>query len=464
MRVLGRIRLSRLTEESTSASRQREVIEQWAASNNHTVIGWAEDLDVSGSVDPFDTPSLGAWLQPEKAGEWDVLCAWKLDRLGRDSIRLNKLFGWAIDNGKTVVSCSEGIDLATPVGRLIGNVIAFLAEGELEAIRERTRASRRKLLESGRWAGGTVQYGHRPVEIPGGGWRLELHPEEAPTLRRIIDDVIAGTPVIQVAETYGMPPSTLWQILESKQLMGHATYEGNTVRDREGNPIFNGDPILSSTEWQKLQDALAARKQGPKRTKDTSPLLGVVKCYECSTNLLHKIYRRNYGKGLYRYYHCRVKGHCAQVDAEMVEELLEEAFLNAVGDENVLERVFVPAESHEIELEDAKRAIDELTALYTTMASDSMRSRLTDQLKALDARIAVLEQKPHREAGWDYKETGKTYRHTWEGEDTEGRRQLLLRSGITYKVIRYPGTQALKSELYIPDEILDLLNTKNPPT
>ena len=61
MRVLGRIRLSRMTEESTSAARQREIIEMRAKSNDHEIVGWAEDIDVSGSVDPFDTPQLGPW-------------------------------------------------------------------------------------------------------------------------------------------------------------------------------------------------------------------------------------------------------------------------------------------------------------------------------------------------------------------------------------------------------------------
>lgn len=61
-RVLGRVRLSRLTDESTSAERQRELIEQWSAMNDHTVVGWAEDLDISGSV---TTPSKKTWQVTE---------------------------------------------------------------------------------------------------------------------------------------------------------------------------------------------------------------------------------------------------------------------------------------------------------------------------------------------------------------------------------------------------------------
>jgi DNA invertase Pin-like site-specific DNA recombinase len=463
MRVLGRIRLSRLTEESTSAARQREVIQQWADTHGHELIGWAEDLDISGSVDPFDTPSLGPWLRPDREGKWDTLCVSKLDRLGRNSIKLNKLFGWAVDHGKTVVSCSEGIDLGTPVGRLIANVIAFLAEGELEAIRERTKASRRKLLESGRWAGGNPQFGYKAVQMPGGGWRLEPDPDQVAVLKQMIADVIAGTPIIGVSEKYGMPPSTLWQILESKQLLGHATFEKQTVRDSQGKPVFNGEPLLTPVEWDRLQEALVARRQGPKRSKNTSPMLGVVKCYDCNQNLLHKIYRRDYGKKLYRYYHCRVKGHCAQVDAEQVEGYLEESFLEAVGDAPVLERTFLPAEDHHTEIEDAKRAVGEIAELMAGMKSDTVRTRLTEQMTALDMRIQELEKLPYREAGWDFKETGSTFKTQWSISTQEERRQLLLKSGIEYRITRIPDTQVIKAELYIPEEMVDRLNEKNPP-
>jgi hypothetical protein len=71
---------------------------------------------------------------------------------------------------------------------------------------------------------------------------------------------------------------------------------------------------------------------------------------------------------------------------------------------------------------------------------------------------------PAREAGYDYIHTDITYRKQWDKADTEGKRQLLLRAGITYRTKRIPGTQAVQSEIFIPDEILDRLNAKKPPT
>jgi DNA invertase Pin-like site-specific DNA recombinase len=462
MRILGRVRLSRFKEESTSVERQRELIEQYANLHDHTIVGWAEDTDVSGSVSPFDTPGLGPWLCEDKRDEWDVLVVWRLDRLSRRVIALNEMFGWMLEHNKTLVSMSESLDLSNWVGRLVANVIAGVAEGELEAIKERTKASRKRLLETGRWPGGQVPFGLTPVELPGGGYRLGLHPEEAPVVREIVDEVIAGGAVEKVAVDRDTLPSTLWKMLTAKYLLGHATYERQTVRDAEGKPVLNAEPILTQDKWDQLQAALEARRRGPHRTYDTAPLNGVVQCFVCDENLFHKIYHRDYGKKLYRYYHCRVKDHCAQVDAEMVEEQVADAFLNAVGDLPVQERVYRQAEDHSAALEDAVRAVDELTPLLGTVTSNLMKARLTGQLEALDKRIAELEKLPVTSAGWELKDTGSTFKSVWDISSQDDRRQLLLRSGIRFKIQRISGTQAIQSELYVPEEIQDLLNAKKP--
>ena len=65
------------------------MITQWADANDNAVIGWAEDTDISGSIDPFETPQLGDWLN-NRAPEFDVIATWKLDRLSRNAIKLNK--------------------------------------------------------------------------------------------------------------------------------------------------------------------------------------------------------------------------------------------------------------------------------------------------------------------------------------------------------------------------------------
>lgn len=436
MRVLGRIRLSRLTDESTSAARQRELIENWAKTNDHEIVGWAEDLDVSGSIDPFEAPALREWW--EREAEWDILCAWKLDRIGRRAIPLNKVFGWMIDHNKTLVCVSDNIDLSTWVGRLVASVIAGVAEGELEAITERTKASRRKLLETGRWAGGPAPRGYRPVPLESGGFRLEVDPDTAPEVRRIVREVIDGKTVDQIAKEIDQHPSVLWKMLQSPALLGHSTYKGVTVRDREGKPVLCGEPLLSHDEWDLLQSSLAARRRGVggNRANSTSPLQGIGFCPECDTQLFHHVYRRKYGAGTYRYYYCRNK-HGRLIPAEAAEELVFSTFLEQFGADPVLERVYVPAEDHQIELEQAQRAVEELSSLFGTMTSQHMRSRLTEQMRALDLEIARLESTPSRQAGWEYRETGSNFNTVWPGSSVEEKRKMIIDAEITARLIRY---------------------------
>lgn len=484
MRVLGRIRLSRATDESTSAVRQRELIETWAQTNEHEIVGWAEDLDVSGSVDPFNTPALGPWLT-DKLDDWDILVSWKLDRLARRAVPLHRLFGLCEDHEKTLVCISDNIDLSTWVGRLIASVIAGVAEGELEAIRERTRASRRKLRELGRWSGGKTPYGYRAEErTDGPGWHLVPDEYASAIIRDVVNRVLAGESVSSISAGLNadgvLPPAdyrrqrdgaetkgaqwhhqSLRELLKSKTLLGYVTHAGTTVRDDEGLPINRGDPIVTLEEFGRLQLLLdsASRPKASNRTTGTSPMLGVALCLDCERPLHHR--NQKFKDARYRYYYCPDK-HGQQVRAETVEELVEETFLDAVGDLEVEEKVVIPAENHEIELEQAIAAVEEITPLLGTVTSTTMRKRLTEQLTALDFRISQLENLPVAESRVELRPTGKTYRDTWESSSTEERRALLIRAGITMTIQQLhkvrngpPGT--LEYHLRIPEDILERL-------
>ncbi|KUI26552.1 hypothetical protein AU196_02770 [Mycobacterium sp. IS-1742] len=509
MRVLGRVRLSRASEESTSVERQRELVENWATANGHQIVGWAEDLDVSGSIDPFDTPALGQWLTERRSHDWDILVAWKLDRLGRDAIRLNKLFLWAQEHGKTVASCSEGIDLSTPVGRLIANVIAFLAEGEREAISERTLASQRKLRETGRWGGGKTFYGYKAAEREGSaGWELVPDEHAASVLQSIIDKVLDGQSTESIArelnESGELSPSdylrqragkpvrgTKWsnahirQQLRSKTLLGYATHNGATVRDAEGRPVLKAPPLISQDKFAQLQGVLESRSfKVTNRSVNASPLLGVARCgvvlhkpdCEYADGLwtpprcdcqpcgkpMHSRQHRRAGK-VYRYYQCNggadghPKTHAANiVKAEELEEACRDTFLRDHGHEKVKELVHIPAEDHQAELEEAKRAAEEIVPMLSKAASTTMQRLYQGQLEALDRRIAELEGLPESAARWEWRERPETYTEVWENADAEGQRQLLLKRKVHVEAVALKGEGRYRPDAFIHMFSLDI--------
>lgn len=450
MRVIGRIRLSRLTEESTSAARQRELIESWSEANGHEIVGWAEDIDVSGSVDPFEAPELKQWWG--RRDEWDILCAWKLDRIGRRAIPLNKVFGWMLDNEKTLVCVSDNIDLSTWVGRLVASVIAGVAEGELEAIRERTKASRKKLLEDGRWPGGPVPYGFSPEPLQGGGWKLAHNPEQVAVIRRAVDLICEGASVRSVAKEIHKSHQTVWNMVTSRYLIGHAVLSGRTVRDKAGMPVSYTEPVLSLDEWNRLQKALESRRVMQTRTVGVSPLYGVAFCLECDSQVYYRIHRKK--KKTYRYYYCP-SGCGKSMPAADVEKQVFDTFMEEFGDDPVMERIYRPAESHQNELEAAKRAVEELSSLLGTMTSDTMRSSLTEQMRALDCEMGRLEKLPNNPAGWEYKETGSTFETVWPTSTPEEKRKLIIDKGISARVIK----RQHKLDFYIETHP----NAENPP-
>ncbi|WP_240430968.1 recombinase family protein [Mycobacterium kyogaense] len=480
MRVLGRVRLSRATEESTSVERQREIIQQWADASDHTVVGWAEDIDVSGSVDPFDTPQLGPWLG-DRAPEWDALVAWKLDRLGRNAIQLSKLFGWAQDHGKTVVSCSESIDLTTWAGRMLASVIAGLAEGELEAIRERQKSSRAKLRQTARWPGGKPPYGYSAVKGDA-GWILVVDEEAAAVVRRVVGEVIDGKGLASVAkqltaEGYLTPSryyatvkagapmiraegegSGTWKttalrnMLRSRALRGFAHHKGETVRDADGAPVELAPALITGDEWQLLQGALDRVQEAKSRPRpEASPLSGVVFCLDCGGPLHHDrtSVKRENRIYVYRYYRSAC-GHTPMIRADDLEQRVEAAFLDELGDVLIRERVWVPGDARETDRREAIEALDDLAAVLSRAASETTRQRLQMQIEKVDRRLSELDSQPAREARWEYRPTGGTYGSAWETADAAGRRQLLMRSGITI------AARQLEAAIRVPPEIWDM--------
>ena len=446
LRVLGAVRLSLMTQESTSPARQRELIEQWAETRGARVVMIAEDLDVSGAVAPFDRPGLGMWLTDEGAAAWDVLVAWKLDRISRSAEDTIRLIKWCETRGKKIVCISDGIDSSTQMGRILLQIAAIFAEMERDAIRSRAIASREKLRRERRWHGGRLVYGYLPEkqEI---GWGLKVDPTAREVVQRIVEDVLSGKSLTQVARELnnegvlcpndhwrvhrmGIQPrgekwgvSALQRILSSPQLLGYTTYKGEIIRDSEGRPLKRAEPLISVQEYNRLQEELGRRKTKPVRSFKAAPLLYVAYCWDCEGPLYHKAQRQP--KRTYRYYVCtRCRG--SQINAERLERILEEEFLEQVGHLEILERVYVPGEDHTAELEELKLSATQLAEQWQTTQSAFLRDMLQKQLAALDARIAELEALPRVEAHWELRPTGVTYREKWANISQDEKRKLLL--------------------------------------
>ena len=476
MRVLARTRISRATEESTSIERQRELIENWARDNNHEIVAWAEDIDVSGSISPFDAPELGPYLKEPMSEEWDILVAWKLDRLARNSINTHKLFAWIIEQDKTLVCISENIDLGTWVGRMVASVIAGVAEGELEAIRERTKAAKQKMRQQGRWFGGKPPYGYYPVKH-GGEWKLEKDPDEQKVVQKIFKMALDGVSAWAIAgwlnnekiptatesrwgkQTKGWQGETVRQILRNKAYLGWTMHENSLVLDAVGKPVPKCPPSISAEDFNKVQEILQSRSHKVSGGK-TSPLLGILKCWECGENLHVRRQKMSNGKLNVAYY-CPNECLPHAISGEPVKKRVYELFEQELGEHEIMEQKIVAGRDTAQELAEANQAYEELAEFLGTAPNENARRMLYQQLNQIGERIKNLEAVPDKTSR-EWVSTGRRYIDEWNDLDEEGKRLLMLRHEVTVRA-RQPTKSSwkapglLETEFRIPQQLREKL-------
>ncbi|MFI6243961.1 recombinase family protein [Micromonospora sp. NPDC050795] len=496
--MLGVIRLSREREESTSVVRQRAYITTWAEQNGHTIVGWAEDEGVSGSVPPGERPQLGKWLPTSLGGKadapaFDILCAWRLDRISRRVLHLAALMDWCKSTGRAIVSTSEGFDINSPMGAVFVNILAALAEGELEAIRERARSSFAHLMKEGRWRGGFVPYGYQAVKADAGkGWRLDVDPETSKVAREIVRRIVGGESTNSVVrwlnETATPSPldaqrkragkattGTEWRVanllkmLRSHTLLGYAemtetrakpdgTKETFTrlVRGEDGLPLRRADPIIDAADWERLQETL--RKNANPNSGNRvggSPLLRVAYC-ECG----EPVYRNRGRAGMY--YRCGLRARAGRncpkgmtsIPAHLLEHVTEQFFLLTVGHLEVQRRVFVPGSDHAANLADVEESLAELREHLDAgmFRGERGRAEFRQMYGALEARREALEALPSEPDRWELEPTGQTYRQRWESLTTVDERNREMREAGLKVIVRGVPTEEELEAMDDPDE------------
>src|SRR5918992_4083266 len=181
---------------SSEEQRERETIEiqdeflsQYCRLYGLDVAGIYKDDGVSGTVPLQERPEGRRLLEDARAGRFDAVLVYKLDRLGRARFVIVDAHDRLQAAGVALKSATEPIDTSTPSGRLIFQMLASFAEYERETIRERTRSGLHRALRNGKFPG-RIPYGYR---LGSDEVTLVVVEEEAAMVREIIANVSSGS-------------------------------------------------------------------------------------------------------------------------------------------------------------------------------------------------------------------------------------------------------------------------------
>lgn len=486
MRALIVVRLSRVTDATTSPERQIAACEELCAARGYEVVGVAQDLDVSaGKTTPFDRPQLARWLKdPSK---YDVIVFFRVDRIVRRLFDLADLIRWSREHAVTLVSATEAhFDLSTDFGDIIALLVAKVAEMELEAISERNASAFRHNFSKGKYRGGVPPWGYIPErDDHTGEWRLIQDPEQVVVIREVVDRVLKGEPLRSIAHdltgrgvltpkdrfaqvrgrdvaNYEWHSGPLKRALTSQTLLGRVIAreqlvdaQGRVQRHAngkkvfgaeapvlgdDGSPVVRAEPILTREMFDRVGVELSGRENRLEPTKRSSGLLlRILYCGVCG----RPAYRLKGGAGRKPRYRCagaQYADPCSNrsIPLEYAEEQVESHLMRTMGPLERRVRVWFAGDDHTDELSEVNETLADLAESVGTPGfrrGTPQRAKLDQRIAALSARQAELSSTPSEPAGWRFESTGELFSDWWEAQDTEARnvwlRQMNFRAEWT---------------------------------
>ena len=140
---------------STSASQSPEMqlveLREYAFTRGWAVVEEYVDHGVSGAK--VSRPALNRLMADAKRRRFDVVACWKLDRFGRSVAHVVVALAELEALGIAFVSLTDNLDLGTPSGRFMFQIIAAFAELERAMIQERVSAGLQNAKRRGKRLG-----------------------------------------------------------------------------------------------------------------------------------------------------------------------------------------------------------------------------------------------------------------------------------------------------------------------
>ena len=170
------------TTNGQSPEMQLAELREYATRRRWKVFREYVDVGVSGSKE--SRPKLNELMSDAHQRKIDAVVVWKVDRFGRSLKHLVNALADLDSYGVAFVSLRDNLDLSTPSGRLMFQIIAAMAEFERSLIQERVRAGLRNAKLKGKILG-------RPRRIVSGDEMTRLR-EQGASFREIAKAVGAS--------------------------------------------------------------------------------------------------------------------------------------------------------------------------------------------------------------------------------------------------------------------------------
>ena len=207
-----RVSTNEQAEDGSSLDTQRQQITGYAMIKGWNVTKTFIEAGVSGSVPLADRPEGHRLL--ETIGKGDIVITAKLDRMFRSAadalVTLEELKG----QGVALHMIDLGGDVTgNGISKMVFTILAAVAEGERDRLRERIRDAKRHLASQGVFSGGSRPFGY-DVVLDGEVRRLVPNAAEQVVIDRMKAMRQDGATLRAIGAVTGHGPKSVQRILE----------------------------------------------------------------------------------------------------------------------------------------------------------------------------------------------------------------------------------------------------------
>ena len=185
----------RVSSKAQDTASQEPDLKRWREADEGESITYRDRF--TGKT--MDRPGWNKLMADVRAGKVSRVVCWRLDRLGRTAKGLTALFDELTQRKVNLVSLKDGLDLSTPAGRLMANVLASVAQFETEVRAERVLAGQAAARAAGKTWGGSEK-----------GRRLKVTDDQVTAIVRMAGE---GARVAAIARATGLSRPTVYAYL-----------------------------------------------------------------------------------------------------------------------------------------------------------------------------------------------------------------------------------------------------------
>lgn len=151
--IYARVSTEEQAKEGFSIAAQLQTLRQYAQVYKWEVVDEYVDEGISGkSVN--GRPEMQRLIKDVENERFDAVIVWKISRLSRNMLDTLMILDKFEKYNVKFISYSENFDTSSPIGRLVLQIMASIAEMERNTLSENVKLGMKQRALEGRWNGG----------------------------------------------------------------------------------------------------------------------------------------------------------------------------------------------------------------------------------------------------------------------------------------------------------------------